>query len=182
MNETIRTALQAVAPTLATALFGPLGGVAATIAGRYLLGRSGDQPSTVEEIIEAVRTATPETLNNLRSVETELRRFEQEMQFQFAELEQRDRADARKMAVSSDSVTPRYLAIGISVVWCATMLSLYHFEVPGANRDLASRAMGTLDAMLAMAWTFYFGSTTSSRMKDTVIAANARREESRAGS
>ena len=182
MNETLRTMLQAVAPTLATALFGPLGGVAATIAGRVLLGRSNGEASTVEEIVEAVRTATPETLNNLRSVEAELRRYEQEMNFKFAELEQKDRAGAREMAIKSDSSTPRFLAIGVSIVWCAVMLSLYHFEVPTGNRDLASRAMGTLDALLAMAWTFYFGSTTSSRMKDSVIAANVRREESRASS
>lgn len=182
MNETLRNALQAVAPTLATALFGPLGGVAATIAGRYLLGRGETQPSTVEEIVEAVKTATPETLNNLRAVEAELRRYEQEMNFKFAELEQKDRADAREMAIKSDNSTPRYLAIGVSLVWCAVMMSLYHFEVPTGNRDLASRAMGTLDALLAMAWTFYFGSSTSSRMKDSIIAANARREESRAGS
>ena len=66
--------LAAVAPTLATALGGPLAGAATKFISGKLLGKDD---STLEEIEQAVLGASPEQLANLKNIDYE---FKKEME------------------------------------------------------------------------------------------------------
>lgn len=151
MNEIIAGLLKNIAPALATAVVGPLGGAAvASIANRLGVGEN------VEEIAKAI-TTDPSATQKL-----------QEMELEFAKVDAADASDARKreteIATSatapwySKAVTP-FLAIGVFIFWSAVQWVLVHHVVPPEMREIVIRLLGQLDAAFMMVLTYYFGAS-----------------------
>jgi hypothetical protein len=150
MNELLNL-IKGVAPTLATAVAGPLGGAAVSaIAAK--LGVS----DSVEEVAKAI-TADPAAAAKL-----------QELELEFAKVESADRADARKAEVAlatspeapwlNRSVTP-ILAFAVVVCWGLIQYHLLTHTVPTEMREIIIRVLGTLDGALVMVLSYYFGAS-----------------------
>jgi hypothetical protein len=171
-----RTTLQAVAPLVATAIGGPLAGVAATVVGRTLLGRGEDMPTTVAEAQEAITraVATPEGLAKLREAEAKLQELSNQLAIRLEEISASDRAGARDMA-KDDRWTPRILAFAVVVGWLGLNAAVLIWGLPPGSGEIAARAMGGLDALLLIVYQFFFGSSVGSRQKTDALAAAARR-------
>lgn len=162
-----RGALQAVAPTVATMLGGPMAGLAATVVGRILLGKGDDTPTSAAEAQAAIAAAvaTPEGLAKLREAEARIIELQANLQIELGRQAMEDRKDARAREVAVRDATPRILAALATFAWLAMMCALYLMPVPEGNREMLVRAMGTMDALLLLAWNYYFGSSAGSARK-----------------
>ena len=158
--------LKGLAPTLASALLGPLGGVAVAAIGKII----GVDNATVNTVTKAFEDGkiTPEHLAEIKKLEMEYQNDEKERGFKYADLEFKDRDSARQMQIATQSSTPTVLTY---------LLTCGFFGVLGAmiyNPDL--KESGPLMIMLGSlgtAWTgsvaFWFGTTQGSQNKDRML-------------
>jgi len=150
MNELFGL-LKGLAPSLATAVAGPLGGMAVTaLANKFGVADS------VESVAKAI-AGDPQAAQKLAELELE-----------YAKLDMADRDSARKneaaLATSENtpllnkSVTP-ILAIVVVVAWGLIQYHLLTHIVPDQMREIIIRVLGTLDGALVMVLSYYFGAS-----------------------
>ena len=143
--------LKGFAPTLATAVAGPLGGAAVSaIANRLGVGDS------VAEVAKAI-AGDPAAAQKLA-----------EMELEYARVEAADRADARKAEVAmatsesapflNKAITP-VLAIIIVTSWGFVQFHLLNHTVPTDMREIIIRVLGTLDGALMLVLSYFFGAS-----------------------
>ena len=143
--------IKGFAPTLATAVAGPLGGAAVSaIASR--LGVS----DSVESVAKAI-AGDPQAAQKLAELELE-----------YEKLDAADRDSARKNEAAlatnentpllNKSVTP-VLAIIVVIAWGLIQYHLLTHVVPTEMREIIIRVLGTLDGALVMVLSYYFGAS-----------------------
>jgi hypothetical protein len=164
--------VRTVAPSLATALGGPLAGTAVKLLGDKLLGKPNASES---ELASAIAGATPEQLLKLREVEGEFLKFMETAGIERERIAADDRDSARKRQVATSDKTPQVLAVLVLAAWVAIQFFLFSGDVPDGNRDLIARALGTLDVLLGTAFAYFLGSSAGSRAKDSALAGMAAR-------
>ena len=157
MNDLIGL-LKSVAPALATAVAGPLGGAAVTaIASK--LGVS----DSVEEVAKAI-AGDPAAAQKL-----------QELELEYAKLAQENTANARAMQIASlqqtDAFSKRFVAY-LSAFWSIMAVSYIGFvtfvDIPEKNLRFVDTILGfMLGTVVATVLNFWLGSSAGSRAKDT---------------
>ncbi len=99
--------ISSVAPTLATAIGGPLAGLAVKTVSNVLLGRpDGSQ----EELEKAIQTATPEQILQLKKTDADFRIRMKELDIDLEKIAAQDRSEARQKETTTRDWTPRILA------------------------------------------------------------------------
>ena len=151
--------VKVVAPTLATALGGPLAGAAVSaIAEKFGV------EDTVEAVTNALQGASPEQLAKL-----------QEIDIKKLELENQDRDSARKahMAIATsenahplEKLTMPILALG-TVALAFVMIGILIFrDIPDSQENIIIFALGFITSAATQVLSFYFGSSQGSKEKD----------------
>ena len=161
--------LKTLAPTVASALLGPLGGIAVSALGAAI----GIDAPTQDKIAKAFTAGqlTPEALEKIRTLELDYQNQEQERGFRFSELEFKDRVSAREMAASTHAHTPAILTwIIVALTLGAEGMLLVNQIPPGADPIIIGRILGTMDSALVMVLSFWFGSSSGSQRKDNLLA------------
>lgn len=167
--------LKTIAPTVATALGGPLAGIAVKIVADKL----GIPEATQESVVDALTNGklTSEQLAGLKQAELELQRQENELQFKFAELDvQRekiasdDRASARMRESDTKDITNRVLAGVIVAGFLATAFGVLSGVADGVDSVLAGTIIGYVSAKADQVVSYYFGSSAGSAKKDMLLA------------
>lgn len=160
-----------VAPTLATALGGPLAGVAVkSIAGKLL-----DRPdATEEEVQQAVLGADPQTLLRLRELDTEFKKHLLDAGVKLEEIDANDRANARAREVQVRDHTPAILAYAITVGFFGTLGFMLINGKPATGGDALLVMLGSLGTAWAGVIAYFFGSSSGSRKKDEALSQIAR--------
>lgn len=143
--------LKGVAPALATAVAGPLGGAAVTaIAGKFGVADS------VEAVAKAI-AGDPQAAQKLADLELE-----------YARLDAADRDSARKreLEIATSAAAPWYskmvtptLAIGMFILWGTVNLLLLNNAIPDGMREIVIRMLGSLDAANMLILSYYFGNS-----------------------
>lgn len=156
-SETDLKTLQSLAPTVASAFSGPLGGVAVAAVGK-MLGVSG---ATQEKIASAIQSGqlTPEQITELKKLELQYQANEKERGFRYDELAFKDRDSARKANV--DGVTQKHL-FWLSLVLLTFTLGAEGFVLfmglPADTPDLVvGRVLGLMDSVALMVLAYWFG-------------------------
>lgn len=163
-----------VAPTLATALGGPLAGIAVKTIATQVLGKPD---ATEGEVEAAVLGADPQTLLKLKEVEYEFKTTMVNAGIKLEEIAASDRANARDREVKTgDHWTPRILASLMIVGWFTIQWFLLKHVIPAEMREIIMRTLGTLDMALGLVLGYYFGSSASGKVKDETIAHIAKME------
>lgn len=161
--------LKKLAPTVASALGGPLAG--AFVAG---LGEVFGQTSpTIETITKHFEEAqlTPEQIVKIKELELKAQQDERENGFKYAELAVRDRESARQMMVATGAKTPAVLTwVIVTLVLTLEGIVLFHGTPDGVSEIVLGRVLGTLDTALGMVLAFWFGTTHGSQQKTTLLA------------
>lgn len=171
MNDKWKKILGAVAPTIATALGGPLAGTAVTAIAKAL-----DKPSATEDEVAAiVSSGDPELLLKLKTAEREFSAKMRELDIEIEKISTSDRASARQLAIETKSRTPEIL----SWLVVAATLTLEGWimlnGIPDDVSDLvAGRILGMLDTAFATVLAFWLGTSHSSRFKDETISRMAK--------
>lgn len=164
----VRSVIATVAPTVATALGGPLGGIAGT-AIKKALGVTNDQ-----QAIEALST-NPEAVLQLKVAELEMSKFIAQTGVDLQKINAADRNSAREMV----KVTGKVPQVALSVVMLVGYFSLLYamvagfFDVPEMYTALVAGLIGTLGAGVTQILNFWFGSSSGSKDKDAAMAGLA---------
>ena len=142
----------AVAPTLGTALAGPLGGTAAQ-AISAVLGCKTDAKS----ISTAMQNATPEQLAEIKKAELDFEAQMKQMDVDIFALESADVQDARK--AHKGDWTPRVFGL-LALVGFLAYIFLVTIQPPDANSDtIVSLVLGYLGGLVSGISAFYFGAS-----------------------
>lgn len=166
MNTTWKGIVGTVAPALATALGGPLAGVAVRAIAEKVLGK----PEASEaDVAAAVAGAGPELLLKLREADQAFAKVMADAGIKLEEIEAKDRASARDRQVALKDWTPNFL--GVAIVAGVFLLEWFVFThaIPREMQELAGRSLGIADAMAMTVVTYFFGSSRGSREKDAIL-------------
>lgn len=156
-----------VAPTIATALGGPLAGLAVGAIGKIF----GLDAASEEQVANAIAGASPDDLLKLKQAEIEFKQRMAELDVDLERIAAGDRDSARQREAATHDWTPRLLAIVIVSGWLAVQYFLLMHLVPTEMRDIIMRMLGVLDMALGAVLNYYFGSSASSAKKTELLAA-----------
>ena len=160
-----KSVLSTVAPTLATAVGGPLAGVAVQMIGKAL-----GLPETTQETVEqAVLGASPETLLALKQADQDFTKAMRALDIDLEKIYAEDRDSARKMQIETKSNVPGWLAFLITAGFYSILIWLLSYGMPSTGGEALLLLLGSL----ATAWTgvvaYYFGSSAGSARKDEIL-------------
>ena len=148
----IKNVIGAVAPTLGTALGGPMGGMAANMISEVL----GCDPEP-KKIQKAIDQATPEQLAELKKVETDFEVKMKELDVDLFALETADIQDAR--GKFSKDWTARIMGI-VVVGGFMGYIFLVTLQPPEQNSEaLINLVLGYLGGLASAIISFYFGAS-----------------------
>jgi hypothetical protein len=166
--------LKTLAPTVASAFLGPLGGVAVAAVGNLL----GVSEATQDKIADVIKTGqlTPEQIGKIKELELQYQDTEKERGFRYAELafkadqvDAQDRDSARKMQTSANSLWPGVLsAITTAAVIGVIALRMFGKSLPDDPTTI--QLIGSLTTGWGMALAYWFGTTRSSSEKNAMLA------------
>ena len=149
MNDLLSGLLKSVAPTLATAVAGPLGGAAVTAIATKL-----GVADSVESVAKAI-AGDPAAAAKLQEPELEFYKTEQ------ANLTARLEADMKSDSWLSKNIRPMTLIFLLFAYSAFAVASIFDYETRGAYVELLGQW-----GMLVMS--FYFGGRTMEKIADKV--------------
>ena len=156
MNELFNI-LKGIAPTLATAVAGPLGGAAVTA----LASKFGVSDS-VDAVAKAI-AGDPQAAEKL-----------QELELEYAKLDAQDRDSARKAyaavatsenATKLEKLVVPILALGVVGLAFGLIGVLMFVDTPNDQQQLVIFALGFITSAAGQVLSFYFGSSQGSKDK-----------------
>ena len=163
-----RSIVTTVAPTLATALGGPLAGMAAAAVSDALLGKPNGSDG---EIVAALTAGGSDALLKLKQADQEFALEMRRLEISVEQLHQTDRASARQANVAGGIQTKVFwlvLVIFASVLGIEAAVLFY--GVPATvDGQIVGRILGTLDAVLMAALFYVFGSSAGSAAKTELL-------------
>ena len=166
--EPLLNLVRTVAPTIATAVGGPLAGMATRAISEALLGKPD---GTEAELAQAAANATPEQLLALKNAEQDFAVRMRELDIDLERIANEDRAGARDREVKTKDWTPRILA---GLITFGYFGALFFMLMNGLPTTGGSEAMLVMLGTLGTAWggvvAYYFGSSAGSRDKNDTIS------------
>ncbi len=164
--------VRTVAPTIASAVGGPLAGMATRAISEALLGKPD---GTEQELAEAAAKATPDQLLALKQAENAFAERMRELDIDLERIANEDRASARNREVAAKDWTPRVLA---GLVTGGYFGVLFYMLINGLPTHGGSEAMLVMLGTLGTAWggimAYYFGSSAGSKAKDEAMRRNSK--------
>jgi hypothetical protein len=154
--------LKTVAPGLATATLGPVGGMAVAAISTALLGK---KDGTESEIATALAGATPEILLKLKEAEEDFMVAMKKLDIDLEEVSAKDRSDARAREIALKDVTPQYIAAVSFVGFFAVLGALVVFPIQAGAKDALLILLGTLNGVVVSIVAYYYGTSSGSTAK-----------------
>lgn len=164
-----KATLGVVAPTIATALGGPLAGLAI----KALIGVLGlGEGASDDEIAKAVQGATPEQLLALKKADQEFAVRMRELDVDLTRIAAGDRDSARKMEIETKSWAPAILATVTVIGFFGVLIALISGEAvfPKEYELMVGSMFGALGAAMTQVYNYYFGSSAGSEQKNALLA------------
>ena len=153
--KTFGPLIGSVAPTLATAMGGPVAGMAVKAISNALFGHEN---GTDEDIAAALANPTSDQLAALKKIDADFKVQMKSLDIDLEKIAAADRDSARQMAIATHDWTPRVLAVAIVLSWGVVQWFLLHNVIDASMRELVARVLGTLDGALMLVLSYYFGS------------------------
>lgn len=154
--------LKTIAPTIATALGGPFGGLAYEAVSKVLGVSQDDAKKMLDD-----GKLTADQIASVQQAEIALKAKAQELGLDFEQLAVVDRKSAREMQTNTHSFIPPVLAIMVTIGFFGILYGLM------TEQFKTSDALLLMLGSLGTAWTgviaFYFGSSAGSQAKDAML-------------
>ena len=171
--DAILNLVRTVAPSLASAVGGPLAGMAVRTISEALLGKPD---GTEDELAQAAAKATPEQLLALKKAEQDFAVKMRELDIDLERIANADRDSARNREVKTKDWTPRLLA---GLITAGYFGALFYMLRNGLPQHGGSEAMLVMLGTLGTAWggvvAYYFGSSAGSKEKTEAMNSMVRR-------
>lgn len=156
--------LKQIAPTIATAMGGPLAGMAVSAISKAI----GVDEAKVGDLIKDNKL-TAEQIAQVKLAEIELQKQAQELGLNFEKLAVDDRKSAREMQAATRSIVPPALAAIVTVGFFGILVMMLLGKVD-SNNPAILMMLGSLGT----AWTgiiaYYFGSSAGSQAKTDLLS------------
>lgn len=184
MSFDLGTVIKGVAPMLATALLGPLGGLAARTIAEAVLP-AGAQPAA-DAPIESVKDSIVNAITNGTANMLALKKAEQDFTVKMAEMGYRnvealekiaadDRASARHLQEVTRSKMPAVLAVLVTLGFFGVLGYLLVAGKPPQGGDALLVMLGSLGTAWTAIIAYYYGSSSGSQQKDAMLGKLAGR-------
>lgn len=161
--EALLNLVRTVAPSIASAVGGPLAGMATKAISEALLGKPD---GTEEELTQAVAKATPEQLLALKKAEQEFESHMRELDIDLERIASADRDSARNREIKTKDLTPKVLAASVTVGYFGVLFYMLTHGLPTTGGSEAMLVMlGTLGTAWGGIMAYYFGSSAGSKEK-----------------
>ena len=168
--QKILPALQSIAPTVATALGGPLAGMAVTALESMLgLAPGAAEADGGKALTAAVLGMSPETAAKMRAADQDFAIKLKQLDIDLEALAAKDRDSARAMQTQTRSVVPGMLAGGVTAGFFGLLGLMAFRPIPEVNHDALMMMLGALGAAFTGVVQFFFGSSAGSQAKDATI-------------
>jgi hypothetical protein len=169
--------VKSLAPTIATALGGPLAG-GAVAALESVFGITPSPTASTDDrqgqIAAAISGATPEQLAAMRKADQDYAARMAEAGFKdtetLAALTVQDRQGARQMQISTRSWTAPFLAVAVTAGFFGVLGVMMFIDLPRAAHDALMLMLGSLGTAWASIIAYYFGSSVGSDRKTEILA------------
>jgi hypothetical protein len=152
--KTFGPLIGSVAPTIATALGGPVAGMAVKALSGALFGHENGNE---DDIQAALANPTADQLSALKKIDADFKTQMKSLDIDLERIAADDRNSARQMAIATHDWTPRVLAVVVICAWVFIQWHLLNSTIPSEMRELVARVLGTLDAALTLVLSYYFG-------------------------
>ena len=164
--KTFGPLLGSVAPTLATALGGPLAGLAVKSLSKALLGA---EDFSEEAVMEAMATASPEQLAAVKKIDADFKVQMKSLDIDLERISVDDRKSARDMQKETRDWIPRALAVSVTAGFFAILIYMLVYGLPTSGNEALLLLLGALQTAWGGIIAFYFGSSSGSQKKDAMI-------------
>lgn len=157
-----------VAPSIATALGGPLAGVAVRTLSSALFGH---EDGTEEQISEAMSNATPDQLAAIKKVDADFKVQMKSLDIDLERIAAGDRDSARQMQRETRDWTPKALAFFITFGFFGALVWILIFGIPKNGTEVLLMMLGSLSTSWTGVVQFYYGSSAGSKAKTEALTS-----------
>jgi hypothetical protein len=154
--------VRTVAPSIATAVGGPLAGMATRAISEALLGKPD---GTEDELINAAAKASPDQLLALKKAEQDFAVRMRELEIDLQRIDAADRSSAREREVKTGDWTPRVLAAAVTLGFFGVLGYMIAYGLPAQGGEALLVMLGTLGTAWGAIVSYYFGSSAGSKEK-----------------
>ena len=160
--EALLNLVRTVAPSIATAVGGPLAGMATRAISEALLGKPD---GTEDELLNAAKSATPEQLLALKQAEQSFVVKMRELDLDLERISNEDRNSARNREIKTGDYTPKLLAAAVTFGFFGVLFWMIANGLPANGGEAMLVMLGTLGTAWGAIVSYYFGSSAGSREK-----------------
>lgn len=164
--KTFGPLIGSVAPTIATALGGPVAGMAVKAISGALFGHDG---ASKDDIMTALANPTGDQLAALKKIDADFAVQMKALDIDLERITAGDRASARDMQKETKDWIPRALAVSVTVGFFAILLYMLVYGLPTTGNEALLLLLGALQTAWGGIIAFYFGSSSGSQKKDQMI-------------
>jgi len=160
--ESFGPLLGQLAPTIATALGGPLAGVAVKTLSNALFGH---EDATEDQISEAMASATPDQLASIKKIDADFKVQMKSLDIDLERISAGDRDSARQMQRETKDWVPKVLAIVITLGFFGILIWMLLKGMPQTGTEALLMMLGALGTAWTGVINFYYGSSAGSKAK-----------------
>lgn len=153
-----------VAPTIATALGGPMAGAAVKFLGSQFLG---DENASEEKVADFVRQANPETLMQIKQADQEFAIQMERLGVDVFKLEVEDKKDARLQ--HKDSHMPSAMTVMLTIMMSSIIAALFLVPVQEGAKEVLFMLLGIAVKEWANSLHYWYGTTRGSSDKNKMF-------------
>ena len=157
-----------VAPSIATALGGPLAGVAVRTLSNALFGH---EDASEQQVSEALSNATPDQLAAIKKIDADFKVQMKALDIDLERIAAGDRDSARQMQQNTKDSTPKILAYFITFGFFGALVWILVFGLPQTGLEVILMMLGSLSSSWTGVVQFYYGSSAGSKAKTDALSA-----------
>lgn len=155
-----------VAPGIATALGGPLAGLAVSALTNALGLPSG---STEDDVAATMKTATPDQLLALKKADQDFAVRMEELGIDLEKVNAADRDSARRMQTETRSRMPAFIALMSLAGFFGILLCMIFVTLPATAEAPLNIMLGVLGTLVVGISNFFYGSSSGSARKTEML-------------
>jgi len=163
--------VKTVAPTIASALGGPLAGMAVTAITGALGIEAKDVAEAEQKISEVLAAPDPGVLLKLRQADQDFKVQLRKLDIDLEKIHAADRASARQREIALKDKMPGVLAVILTVGFFGVLAAHLFIHIPSENKTLLDIMLGSLGTAWVTMITYYYGSSKGSKIKDVMLAS-----------
>jgi len=166
--KTFGPLIGSVAPTIATALGGPVAGMAVKAISGALFGHDS---ATEDDIRTVLANPTGDQLAALKKIDADFKVQMKALDIDLEKIAASDRDSARQMQIATKSWLPEVLSILVTIGFFGIIVYILKYGLPESGKEALLLLLGSLGTAWTGVMAFYFGSSAGSQKKTQALTA-----------